>query len=80
MAYVVVEFEENVDDDERGGVAAVHSSWLTPRKREVFWPPYKEQSRFDRALKNGEAVDPDNGWIIYKLSRIFYESGEYITN
>lgn len=66
MAYVVAEFEE----EQGGGVAAVHSSWLTPRKEEVFWPPYKEQIRFDKALKYGEAVDTET-WELFKVSRIF---------
>lgn len=38
MAYVVVEFDEK----HGGGVAAVNSAWLTPFKKEVFWPPYED--------------------------------------
>ncbi|CAG9858176.1 unnamed protein product [Phyllotreta striolata] len=68
MAFVLVEF----DKDDGGGVAVVHSSWLTPRKNESFWPPYKEQHQFDKALKNGCTVNTET-WRIYKLNKIFYE-------
>lgn len=71
MAYVVVEFDEK----HGGGVAAVNSAWLTPLKKEVFWPPYKDQNKFDKALKTGETVDTEK-WTLHSISRIFYRSGK----
>lgn len=69
-AFVGVEF----DSDSEGALALVHASWLTPRKREVFWPPFKAQNRFDKALKRGQ--EPEQGtWPLYKIKRIFFESG-----
>ncbi|RLU23883.1 hypothetical protein DMN91_004091 [Ooceraea biroi] len=43
MSFTGIEFT----DDSGGGVALVSSQWLTPRKQEVFWPPYKFQSQYD---------------------------------
>lgn len=71
MAYVVVEFDEK----HGGGVAAVNSAWLTPLKKEVFWPPYKDQNKSDKALKTGETVDTEK-WTLHSISRIFYRSGK----
>lgn len=42
-----------------GGVAVVNSGWFTPIKKEVFWPPYKEQNKCDKALRLSEAVDSE---------------------
>ncbi|XP_071578619.1 uncharacterized protein [Temnothorax nylanderi] len=73
MAYAVVEF----DDKNGSGVAAVNSAWLTPLKREVFWPPYKEQKKFDKALKTGEPVDTEK-WTLHSITRIFYRSDDLL--
>lgn len=70
MAFVVVEFSE----ESGGGVAIVNSCWLTPRKKEAFWPPIKQQNVFDKALKNGDA--PQESWETVKIQRVFYETGE----
>lgn len=43
--FMVVEFEEAVG----GGIAIVRSSWLDPRKKQVFWPPHKQSCQFTRA-------------------------------
>lgn len=74
MAYVVVEFDVNDENGGGGSVAAVHSAWLTPLKKEVFWPPYKEQTKFDKALRTGETVDTEK-WSLHGIRRIFYSSG-----
>lgn len=71
--FVVVEFEENCG----GGLAIVCSNWLTPRKKEVFWPPYKENAQYLRALKKHEDFNVET-WKIFNVSRIFYESGKYV--
>lgn len=70
--FVVVEFEEGSG----GGLAIVHSLWLTPRKKEVFWPPYKDNGQYIRALKRGE--ESTDTWTLYTISRIFYEDGKSV--
>lgn len=68
--FVVIEFEENCG----GGLAIVCSNWLTSRKTEVFWTPYKENTQYLRALKIQENFNVET-WKIFDVSRIFYESG-----
>ena len=60
--YQVIEFEEK----DGGGVGVVHSSWVTPRKKEVFWPPLKDSLAFSRVLKRGEKFD-ENTWTLYAI-------------
>ncbi|KAB0794081.1 hypothetical protein PPYR_13701 [Photinus pyralis] len=71
MAFVGVEF----DARSGGGVAIINRNWLTPRKQEVFWPPYKYQSDFDMAVKKAE--QPSDRWRIFKLKRKLFESNEF---
>lgn len=70
MSFVGVEF---ATEDE--GVALVHERWFTPKKQEIFWPPYKQQSKFVRALKTGEFPDT-NTWKLYSISRCFFRSSK----
>lgn len=70
MAFTGVQFA----DDDDGTVALVRTSWLTPRKTEVFWPPYKTQEQFNKSLKKGDL--PSECWTTYKISRIFFDSGK----
>lgn len=72
MAYKGIEFA----DDSGGGVALISSQWLTPRKQEVFWPPYKSQSQY-KALKKGVIPEQDGSWTIYKIKRLFFETDDY---
>lgn len=69
--FCVIEFEDKAG----GGLAIVHQNWMTPRKHEVFWPPYKSHSSFQRALKRGENAGDD--WTLYKVKRTFYQTGEF---
>lgn len=73
MSYVVVQINET----DGGSVAIVHNTWLTPRKTEVYWPPYKSQNSFDKALLKGETVNPQ--WPLFKLKRIFRTFGMHLT-
>ncbi|KAF5307562.1 hypothetical protein FQR65_LT18391 [Abscondita terminalis] len=68
MAFVIVEFSK----ESGGGVSIVHTSWLTPRKKELLWPPFKQQSAFDKAVQKG--AKPDESWILYPITRCFYET------
>lgn len=71
MAFVGVEFDERSG----GGVAIINRNWLTPRKQEVFMPPYKYQPDFDMAVKKAE--QPSDRWRIFKLKRKLFESNEF---
>lgn len=72
MAFVGIEFASDCG----GGVALVHSTWLTPRKKQAYWPPYKKQNLFDKALKTGEA--PEDSWQLYSVKRSFFEIGRHL--
>lgn len=72
VMFELIEFEESSG----GGLSIVHRKWMTPRKTEVFWPPYKEElSRYNKAVKQGELVDEDK-WQLYKIKRCFYSCGK----
>lgn len=80
MAFVGIEFcTEEVNDS--GSLAIVHSQWLTPRKREVLWPPVKTQGNFDKLhyhnyfdMKKGEI--PTEKWQIYKIKKVVFTTGK----
>lgn len=69
--FVGIEFDEK----NGGGVALIHSNWLTPRKREVWWPPFKQQEHYERSLKKGES--PNENWLLYPVERTFFEEGKF---
>lgn len=75
MAFVGVEFSD--DENHEGGVALVSKQWLTPRKKEVYWPPIKSQKKFDDTLKKGEQPD-ESEWTLYSIKRSFFEEGNKI--
>ncbi|XP_063219435.1 uncharacterized protein LOC134529371 isoform X3 [Bacillus rossius redtenbacheri] len=64
--YQVVEF----DTDSGGGVGIIHSKWLTPRKKECFWPPFKHSQEYNKCLSDGQR--PCEKWRICALKRKFY--------
>ncbi|KAJ8928268.1 hypothetical protein NQ314_019219 [Rhamnusium bicolor] len=68
--YNIVEF----CNEAGGGLAIVHTNWLTPRKQEVFWPPYKDNSLFTKALKTGERTNEK--WKLYEIVRNFYKTDD----
>ncbi|KAI4462961.1 hypothetical protein MML48_4g00018284 [Holotrichia oblita] len=68
MAFVGVEF---IDEDNESGdrsIGVVSKSWLTPRKKEVFWPPCKQQIQFNKLLRNHHPAD--DTWKLYGVSRL----------
>ncbi|XP_011859563.1 PREDICTED: uncharacterized protein LOC105557039, partial [Vollenhovia emeryi] len=73
MSFIGIEFT----DDSGGGIALVSKQWLTPRKQEVFWPPYKFQSQYDKAIKKGVVPEEDGSWKIFKIKRCFFETDDY---
>lgn len=72
MSYCVIQ----LDNSGNNTLATVHESWLTPLKKEVFWPPYKDSKGFKRALIQAEPVNAEK-WILYGVQRIFYQSGKF---
>ncbi|KAK4887821.1 hypothetical protein RN001_004092 [Aquatica leii] len=70
--FVLLEFREHNQDTT---VGVVHSSWLTPKKKEVYWPAYKNQSAFDKAILKGEPVG--NKWELFTVKRIFGTYDDY---
>lgn len=70
--FALVEFSPT---EAGGGLSIVNSQWLTPRRKQVFWPPYKDQKQFERSVKRTEEVNKDT-WTLYNISRVFYETGE----
>lgn len=48
MTFVGVEFASDIVEE--ASIALVHCSWFTPRKKEVWWPPYKTGAQFKKAL------------------------------
>ncbi|XP_039312222.1 uncharacterized protein LOC120359295 isoform X2 [Solenopsis invicta] len=67
--FTVIQFDEKSG----ANLAVVSTKWLTPLKKEVFWPPYKNVSSFNKALKKHEDVN-ENEWTLYNVQRIFYET------
>jgi len=74
-SFVVVQFEPTEND--RGGISIIKETWLTPLKREAFWPPHKDQDKFKNCLLSGEKIDEDS-WSLFPVSRIFYTTGKLI--
>ncbi|KAK4877256.1 hypothetical protein RN001_009762 [Aquatica leii] len=71
MAFVGIEFSE---ESGAGVFELVHSSWLTPKKQEVWWPPLKHREAFDKALRKGDLPEEET-WSIYKIKRCFFKEG-----
>lgn len=70
--YVGIEF----DDADGGGIAVISEKWITPKKKEVFWPPYKTQKAFNTALEKRDS--PESNWSVYRIKRRFFESDDLI--
>lgn len=64
--FLGVEFREL----DGGGLSLVHEKWLTPRKSSVWWPPYKNQDKFEKSLRRGES--PNENWTIYSISKTYF--------
>lgn len=71
--FVVIELQDHNNTGENS-VAIVRKSWLSPRKREVFWPPAKSQKAFDRTLQIQTHEDIET-WNMYPVARCLYETG-----
>ncbi|KAF5276984.1 hypothetical protein FQR65_LT16108 [Abscondita terminalis] len=72
-SYIGVEFAE----DSGAGMALVCSSWLTPRKTKVFWPPHKTYEQYNKALKNND--EPvENEWKLFKINKRLFETDDLL--
>lgn len=71
--FAIVEFS----DKEGGGLSLINSRWLTPRKKEVLWPPIRDSLQFNRILRDSNHVVDTETWKTYEISRIFYECGKF---
>lgn len=69
--FAVIEFKED------GGLALVKSAWISPRKKDVFWPPTKDPNQYTKLVRSTEDSITE-AWKLYEISRIFYQSGEII--
>lgn len=59
-----------IEEEGRNNIAIISSNWITPGKREAFWPPYKKQYQYEQSLKKGET--PSNGWTLHKIEKILF--------
>lgn len=75
MSFVGIEFI-NTGYEKEGTIALIHRSWFTPRKSQVWWPPYKTSTQFKKALFVKEQVN-ENTWALYDVKRIFFSCGMY---
>lgn len=73
MSFTGVEFSA----ESGGGVALVCSHWLTPRKKECFWPPVKTNLHYDKCLTKC-ATPNENYWKLYSVSRCFFETSALV--
>ncbi|XP_050510460.1 uncharacterized protein LOC126887142 [Diabrotica virgifera virgifera] len=71
--YSVIEFKQEEDG---GGLSIVNSTWLTPRKTEVRWPPIKDNLQFKKVLRKLEP-EIDETWKIYGVQKIFYSTDDF---
>jgi hypothetical protein len=76
MAFVVVEFANNLtNDDEDNEVGIVSNKWFTdPTRKEIYWPPVKSQDKYEKLLKRMEL--PTNEWMVCPVKKLFYETGK----
>lgn len=70
--FKVVEFEDSGDG---GGLSVIREEWLTPRKKECLWPPFKVASKYNKCLATNTV--PSDDWTIYPIKRILYETSKF---
>lgn len=72
--FVLVDIKPNEEDD--GGLSIVHSQWMTPLKRHVYWPPCVDKLTFNKVLFGGETAT--SKWKIYDIGKVLYETGMFL--
>lgn len=66
--FAVVEFSENSG----GGVDVVNKDWLLEDNK-TYYPPVKDRYTYNKLCIKGQR--PDSKWMLYEITRIFYETG-----
>lgn len=74
MTFLGVEFVVD-SDEELGEIALIHTAWLTPLKKQTWWPPYKTSVKFRKALSIGE--EPKDTWSLHNIKRTLFTCGMY---
>lgn len=59
--YTLIEFDD--------GVILAAEKWLTLKKTQCYWPPYKSKSQTLKAIENQE--DVAENWSLYKIKKVF---------
>ncbi|CAG9762751.1 unnamed protein product [Ceutorhynchus assimilis] len=70
MAYMVVEWVDG------GGLSVINKAWLTPKKKEAFWPPCKALNLFNKIIRENDPVI-ENDWALHGIKRVMYETDDY---
>ncbi|XP_039290474.1 uncharacterized protein LOC120352701 [Nilaparvata lugens] len=71
MLFAVIEFEKNSGE----GLAIIREEWMTLRKKECFWPPYKNSIAFNKCLLNSKDTHEET-WPLYEMKRVFYRTDD----
>ncbi|XP_067204586.1 uncharacterized protein [Linepithema humile] len=58
------------EDGKTNNIAIISSKWLTPKKQQTFWPPYKKQYQYEQSLKKGET--PTDKWTLYDIQKVLF--------
>jgi len=67
-----------VEENGAINIAIISSNWLTPKKGESFWPPYKKQYQYEQSLKKNETPNTET-WTLHKIQKVlFTEKGKDI--
>ena len=67
----IVEFAEGEDSAD-----IVPELWICCEGKKVFWPPYRDPKRVQKAVAAKEA--PTSEWCTYDLARIMASAGKNI--
>lgn len=62
--YQLVEFED-------GDIAVMPDTWEFGDGSKIYWPPYKNPGRLNKAVKNRELPDLET-WTLSKVERVLY--------
>ncbi|KAK4887247.1 hypothetical protein RN001_003518 [Aquatica leii] len=68
--FQVVEFEDS-------SIAIIRTDWLTPRKKQTFWPPYKKTADYEKCLTTKESCVIAS-WDTYVIKKKYYMTDNLI--
>ncbi|KAM0734096.1 hypothetical protein ACS0PU_012461 [Formica fusca] len=58
------------ENGRNNNIAIISSNWLTPKKQQTFWPPYKKQHQYEQSLKKDEI--PTDKWTLYNITKVLF--------